>query len=129
MVPAGYVETEIRVDDTDIPAYTMKSDMDNNYLLLYLQGPGGEKAVYQYDRSEKTLQKYTGDMIERVNKGGEHGYVTEDSSDEGGISRNILLVFIAILIVIILCMFVYILKLVSKNQAIKRKTNYDDLDL
>lgn len=125
-IPSGYVKTKIRIEGVEMPAYTMKSDMENNYLLLYLQGPNGEKNVYQYDRSEKTIQRYTGDMIERINKSGEDGYVTKEPSTSS--NQTVLLTVIVVFVVVMLCMLGYILKLIGKNRKIKQKTNYDDLD-
>ncbi len=126
LIPAGYIPTKVQLDGVEIPAYTMESDMDNNYLLLYLKGPNEEKAVYQYDRSEKTLQRYTGDMIQRVNK--RVGKTKESKADDTKVRQTVLLIVIIVMVVIILCMLMYILKLIGKNRSLKKDSQYDDLD-
>ena len=66
--PAGYILSGIEINGIRVPAFTMENDLDNNYLLMYLKGPTGADGIYQYDRTEKTLQRYTGTMIDKVNK-------------------------------------------------------------
>ncbi len=128
MIPSGYIPTKVQLDGVEVPAYTMESDMNNNYLLLYLSGPNNEKAIYQYDRSEKTLQHYTGDMIQRVNKSGQDGYTKENQTDDENIRQTVLLTVIIAMVVIILCMLMYILKLIGRNRSLKKDSQYDDLD-
>lgn len=61
--------SNIELEGITVPAYTIENDLDGNYLLLYLKGPSGKPYLYQYDRQEKTLQRYTGSMTEKVNRG------------------------------------------------------------
>lgn len=70
VIPSGYVKTTVDIDGKSVPAYTMQNDLDNNYLLMYLKGASDEPTLYQYDRQEKTLQRYTGTMTQKVNQGG-----------------------------------------------------------
>ena len=78
-VPEGYIQSKIVLDGVSVPAFTLEEDLDSNYLLLYLRGPSGERGLYQYDREEKTLQRYTGNMVERINRGS-----TSSDGDTGG---------------------------------------------
>lgn len=123
-VPAGYIQSVIELEGISVPAFTMEHDLSNNYLLLYLKGPSGDLALYQYDRMEKTIQKYTGTMTERVNKG-------ETASDGGDfpLSSFALLGIIIFLIITILCMLIAMLKMAMKKRAWERdKKTPDDLD-
>ncbi len=110
-IPAGYIQSTIELSGISVPAFTMEHDLDNNYLLLYLKGPKGDRTLYQYDRTEQTIQKYTGTMTERVNRG-----ATADAGSSFPVSSYVLIGIIIFLIVIILCMLIAMLKM-----AIKRK--------
>lgn len=67
MVPKGYVKTSVRLLGVNVTAYTMANDLENDYLLMYCMNSTGDKEFYQFDRQEKSLQRYTGDLIDRVN--------------------------------------------------------------
>ena len=111
-VPAGYIQSSMELDGISVPAFTMEHDLSNNFLLLYLKGPSGDKTLYQYDRTEKSIQKYTGTMVERVNKG-------EAAKSEGGfpLSSYALLGIIVFLIITILCMLIAMLKMAMKKSS------------
>ena len=111
-VPAGYIQSNIELDGVTVPAYTMERDLDNNYLLLYLKGPSGKNTWYQYDREEKTLQRYTGDMIKKVNQSA--GASGRDSSGSG--ISVLAFGIIIFLVVIILCMMIAMLKMAMKKR-------------
>ena len=116
-IPSGYIQSTIELSGISVPAFTMEHDLDNNYLLLYLKGPSGDKALYQYDRTEQTIQKYTGTMTERVNNGSSAG-----TGSGFSMSSYVLLGIIVFLVIIILCMLIAMLKM-----AMKKKIP-DDLD-
>lgn len=123
-VPAGYIQSTIELEGISVPAFTMEHDLSNNYLLLYLKGPSGDQALYQYDRTEKTIQKYTGSMTERVNRGEAAG-----TDDNFPLSSFALLGIIIFLIITILCMLIAMLKMAMKKRAWERdKKIPDDLD-
>jgi len=122
-VPAGYIQSNIELNGIAIPAFTMEQDLDNNYLLLYLKGPAGKNALYQFDREEKTLQRYTGTMIDKINRS-EGKKVT--SGTGLSLSNFVLLGIIVTLVIIILCMLIVMLKVVMKKK--EKKDEVDDLD-
>ena len=116
-IPSGYIQSTIELSGISVPAFTMEHDLDNNYLLLYLKGPSGDKALYQYDRTEQTIQKYTGTMTKRVNNGSSAG-----TGSGFSVSSYVLLGIIVLLIIIILCMLIAMLKMAMKKKIA------DDLD-
>lgn len=127
-VPAGYVQTNIQLNGITVPVFAVEQNLDNNYLLLYLKGPSGESGWYQYDREEKTLQRYTGAMTERVNRGTEHGGMAS-------LSTYVLVGIIVVLIVLLLCMLIVMLKMASNRKKAMSLTDrekagkeWDDLD-
>lgn len=110
-IPSGYIQSSVELDGISIPAFTMEHDLDNNYLLLYLKGVTGESALYQYDRTEQTIQKYTGTMIERVNKG-----AAVDSGSRFLVPSYLLMAIIVVLVIVILCMLIAMLKMAMKRR-------------
>lgn len=124
-IPAGYIESSIILDGISLPAFTMENDLDNNYLLLYLRGPSGESNYYQYDRSEQTLQRYTGKMIEKINR-------SATETKEAPISftsQHVLLGIIVGLVILILCMAIAMLKMaIKKREGKKERDELSDLD-
>ena len=115
-VPEGYIQSSVVLSGVTVPAFTMEHDLDNNYLLLYLKPKGGDAALYQYDRTEQTIQKYTGTMVERVNKG-----ETADDSGSFPISTTVLMAVIIVLIVTVLSLLIAMLKMAMKRRDKKGK--------
>ncbi len=123
-IPSGYVKTMVEVDGKNIPAYTMEKDLDNNYLIMYLKGIDDEGELYQYDRQEKTLQRYTGTMVQKVNQGGN----VVDSEGETFSQSMWPYVVIVILTVLVLALLIVILNMILKRKFSKGKKELDDLD-
>lgn len=113
-VPAGYIQSNIDLKGITVPAFTMEQDLDNNYLLLYLKGPSKQNTWYQYDREEQTLQRYTGTMTERVNRGS-----GEERKEAASGSNYIWIVIIVVLVIMLLCMLIAMLKMAMQR---KRRT-------
>lgn len=122
ILPSGYVKTSVDLEGRSVPAYTMENDLENNYLLMYLKGAGGEPTLYQYDRQEKTLQRYTGTMVQKVNQGGN---VAEEVE---AIPNAWLYAVIIGLMVIVLALLIIILNMVLRRKVGKGKRELDDLD-
>lgn len=124
-VPAGYIQSSIELNGISVPAFTMENDLGNNYLLLYLKGPTGESNIYQYDRAEQTLQRYTGSMIEKVNKGS--GETRRSAAPI--MSNYVFLGIITGLVIIILCMLIAMLKMAMKRREDKKKIPSSEKDI
>ena len=59
VIPDGYSKTSLILDDVTVTAYTPNNDLNSDFLLLYVKNEAGETGFYQYDRVEKTLQRFT----------------------------------------------------------------------
>ncbi len=122
VIPSGYVKTSVELDGKSVPAYTMENDLDNNYLLMYLKGAGGEPTLYQYDRQEKTIQRYTGTMTQKVNQGG-------TVKDEVEMIPNIWLYAALIaLMVLVIALLIVILNMVLRKKIGRGRRELDDMD-
>lgn len=113
-IPEGYIQTNMEIEGITVPAFTIEDDLDNNYLLLYLKGPSGESVFYQYDREEKTIQRYTGSLIERVNK----GITAQNKGTRYPVPYYVLIGIIIGLVVIILSMLIAMLKMAMKKRDV-----------
>lgn len=58
LIPDGYKETNLVLYGTTIKAYTLADNLDADFVLFYAKNKEGEKNFYQYDRIEKTIQRY-----------------------------------------------------------------------
>lgn len=122
VIPSGYVKTTVELDGKNVPAYTMENDLDNNYLLMYLKGAGGEPTLYQYDRQEKTIQRYTGTMTQKVNQGG-------TVRDEVKMIPNAWLYAALIgLMILVIVLLIVILNMVLRKKIGRGKRELDDMD-
>lgn len=57
-IPEGYEESNIKINSEIVKAYIINDDIENQFVLLYLTNENGETDFYQYDRIEKTIQRY-----------------------------------------------------------------------
>lgn len=58
LIPVGYEASSITIGSQPITAYITSSDLENEFVLLYLTNESGETDFYQYDRIEKTIQRF-----------------------------------------------------------------------
>lgn len=124
VIPSGYVKTTVNIEGKNVPAYTMEKDLENNYLLMYLKGDGTEPALYQYDRMERTIQRYTGTMTQKVNKGGNVAQDKEIIPREGA-WLYVTLIGMAVMILILL---IVILNMVLRRKLGRGRRELDDMD-
>ena len=121
ILPSGYVKTNIELDGRSVTAYTMENDLGNNYLLMYLKYEGGEPTLYQFDRQEKTLQRYTGTMTEKVNKGIQEQQKTI-------FTNTTLYAIIVGLVILVLVLVITLINMIIKKRVGKGKRELDDTD-
>jgi len=57
VVPDGYVQASLFMDNLAIPAYTKQGENPEEFLLLVLKNDEGKVNWYRYDRVEQTLQR------------------------------------------------------------------------
>lgn len=57
-IPKGYIKTKAILSDISVTVFSRENDLDNDFLLIYARNEQGEEGFYQYDRKEKTLQRY-----------------------------------------------------------------------
>lgn len=58
VIPHGYKKTTLILSDISVTAFYPEDDLSSDFLLLYAQNELGEVGFYQYDKIEKTMQRY-----------------------------------------------------------------------
>ena len=56
-IPSGYTKTRIIISDVSIEVYSPEQ-LDSEFLLIYAENELGHAGFYQYDKVERTLQRY-----------------------------------------------------------------------
>ncbi len=57
-IPSGYKKTKLIISDISVTAFYPEGNIASDYLLIYAENELGETGFYQYDRVERTLQRY-----------------------------------------------------------------------
>lgn len=58
LIPEGYEESNVTLEGELVQAFVQSNDKENEFLLLYLTNENGQTGFYQYDRVEKTIQRF-----------------------------------------------------------------------
>lgn len=56
-IPSGYTKTRIIISDISIEVFAPEQ-LDSDFLLVYAENELGEAGFYQYDKVERTMQRY-----------------------------------------------------------------------
>ncbi|BCJ93457.1 hypothetical protein acsn021_10260 [Anaerocolumna cellulosilytica] len=57
-IPDGYERTTLQLNGIAVTVYTLKNNLESDFLLIYAENIEGEKGFYQYDRKEETIQRF-----------------------------------------------------------------------
>ena len=120
IIPTGYVKNSFKIyDAVTIPVYTLANDQNSDYLLIYAADASGVAQFYEFDKVEKTMQRYNGSLRNTV-----QGDAVEMTSDEYSKNLTTLAIIIAILASFVAILLVFSIKLFIKLRGYK----IDDLD-
>lgn len=57
-LPKGYEKSSIMISGVEIPIYVPIDNLTSDFVLIYATNAEGEAGFYQYDKREKTLQRF-----------------------------------------------------------------------
>lgn len=60
-IPNGYTKTRIIISDISIGVFAPEQ-LDSEFLLIYAENELGEAGFYQYDKVERTMQRYISEL-------------------------------------------------------------------
>lgn len=127
-VPPGFVKTSVRLYGINVTAYTIANDLNNDILLMYCMNSNGDKDFYQYDRVEKSLQRYKGDLIDRVNSSTIPESAESMNAKEYQANLNQLAIIIAILAAVCVLLVISIVSILLRQIKSKSGRDIDELD-
>ena len=120
VIPTGYVKNSFKIyDNVTIPVYTLANEQNSDYLLIYASDATGNAQFYEFDKVEKTLQRYNGSLRDTVQKD-----AVEMTGDEYGKNLTTLAIIIAILASFVAILLVFSIKLFIKLRGYRT----DELD-
>lgn len=128
LVPAGYAKTSVLLYGVNVTAYTIANDLDSDYLLMYCEDENGNKDFYQFDRQEKSLQRYTGKLVDRVNASAKSDSQSGMTSDKYESNLSQMAIIIAILVAFCVLLLLAIISIVLKQMKSKSRKTRDELD-
>ncbi|HEX3022838.1 MAG TPA: cadherin-like beta sandwich domain-containing protein [Lachnospiraceae bacterium] len=109
LIPVGYKETSLLLNDISVTAYELENGSDSDFLLIYATNESGESGFYQFDRTEKTIQRY------KPLETSDSSTITKTVTDEGDTQKmNNFRLAIAILTGITILSILIIIRLVIK---------------
>lgn len=59
-LPSGYEKTSLKINGISVTAYAPEQHQESEFFLMLLQREGSEAGIYRYDRTEKTIQRFSG---------------------------------------------------------------------
>ena len=99
-VPVGYKKTKISLYGNDIEACVLQEDPKNDIFLIYAKNTvSGDEGYYQYDKVEKTLQRYMGNTVALGSEKTKQTFVNNEYNDKLRILGIIIGVLAALLII------------------------------
>lgn len=117
-IPEGYKEGTLILSGIRVTAFIPVNNEESEFILLYTMNEQQEAGFYQYDRVEKTLQRYVpGSMI--INQSGS---TAGDGSDKAEHNADLTKAAIAIAILAVFSAFmgIVITRLLLKSRGQKR---------
>ena len=115
-IPDGYSKTSMVIDGITIPVYF--NDESDGLMLLVLKNSNGKTALYNYDRTEKTIQRYMEKNTETTVK-----HVMTDSIEALELansyekSLSTMTLIIAVLSGISMALLIVVIRMALKNRG------------
>lgn len=109
IIPTGYVKSQLSIGNVTVQSFSPEDDLDSRFILLYGMNNDGEEGFYQYDRDEKTFQRYIEDELDE-----EYKEVNTDNDKELNEYKNNILTLRKIVAVLILAVVILSITTVIK---------------
>lgn len=106
-IPEGYEKTSLNLNGITVDAYALKKNLEHDFILIYAMNQNGNIGFYQYDRLEKTLQRFDGKLPVDSDES-----IVEDNQEKTNVVK--LYLIIAGLIMICISLIVVIIRLLLK---------------
>ncbi len=64
IIPEGYSLANVTISGVTVHAFVSEDDPESDFILLYGEYSGAKAGLYQYDKVQNTLQRYSGKEVE-----------------------------------------------------------------
>jgi hypothetical protein len=124
VIPEGYKQGSLIISGISIPAYLPIDNEESEFVLIYARNEFGDAGFYQYDRIEKTLQRYLPDSMIINGDNGNNSSLENSKTDEYNANLSKAAVAIALLSALSVLLIFIAVRLFMKLKGYKE----DDLD-
>lgn len=119
VIPEGYIKTQLIRSDIAITAYAPANKPDSEFLLIYAVNEYGDGGFYQYDKIERTLQRYVPQISEEDKEPEEQVPTTApEETKESGAKLNIAGIVIALLSGLCALLMVVVIRMYMKYKGL-----------
>lgn len=120
-IPEGYEESSITINSGTVKAYIRSNNTESQFVLLYLINESGETDFYQYDRIEKTIQRY---------KSSESKVTEAEEDSMSTTTKSFFIIMIAMAgVILILSIALAIVAMKLRNERENAKDSVRDIDI
>lgn len=115
-IPVGYKKTNISLYGNKIEACVLEEDPKNDIFLIYAKNTvSGDEGYYQYDKVEKTLQRYMGSTVAIGSEKTKQTFANNEYNDK----LRILGIVIGVLAVLLILSIGFAIKMAIEVRTIK----------
>ena len=115
-IPVGYKKTKISIYGNKIEACVLEEDPKNDIFLIYAKNTvSGDEGYYQYDKVEKTLQRYMGSTVAIGSEKTKQTFANNEYNDK----LRILGIVIGVLAVLLILSIGFAIKMAIEVRTIK----------
>ncbi len=121
-VPEGFTSTEVRINETDVPAWQASGEEFKDFYLIYVSSESGNLGFYLYDSAEDTIERYVdfGSLSEPA--------VTEPQKEDPFYVEYSLYIIIALGVVAV-GLAGALTVVIMKKRAVNQNDSKDDLSI
>lgn len=115
-IPVGYKKSSISLYGNSIEVCVLEDDPKNDIFLIYAKNTeSGDEGYYQYDKVEKTLQRYLGATVYVGSEKSKNTFANNEYND----NLRILGIIIGVLAVLLIVAIVFVVKMAIEVRRIK----------
>lgn len=122
VIPSGYMKTKSKITGQSIDVYVPEENIDYDFVLIYAENEMGEAGLYQYDKVERTMQRYNDEKPFGFNDTTEGNNETELDKDKDGIPwSGIIIAILSVSTILILMVTIRMYLTINKKKTKGRK--------
>lgn len=115
-LPVGYKKSTMNLYGSEIDVCLLEKDPQNDIFLIYAKNTeSGDEGYYQYDRVERTLQRFFGETVTIGNEKSKDSFENVEYNDK----LRVLGIIIGVLAVLFVVVMVFAIKMMINIRTIK----------